>query len=59
MQEKGFTHKKEIESAQDRYQDMVANNDKQIRELRAQVNLKGKDISNLREEVGDLEARLG
>lgn len=37
---------------------MVCNFERQIRELRAHANFKGKDIANLREEIGDLESRL-
>jgi outer membrane protein TolC len=53
-----FSHKKETEGAQDRYQEMVSGYDKQIREMRAQVSLKGKDLHNQREDISDLEQRL-
>ena len=44
IQEQVFNHKREYEAGQERYQDMVNNYDKQIRELRAQANLKAKDL---------------
>lgn len=37
---------------------MCTKYDKQIRELRTQINMKGKDIQNQREEISDLETRL-
>lgn len=58
IQEQVFSHKREYEAGQERYQDMVNNYDKQVRELRAQANLKVKDIQNQREDIQDLETRL-
>lgn len=58
MQELQFQHKKETDDAQERYSEMCSKYDKQIRELRTQINLKGKDVQNHREEQSDLEARL-
>ena len=46
LQEQGFAYKRDSEEAQDRYQEMCSKYDKQIREMRTQINLKGKDISN-------------
>jgi predicted nucleic acid-binding Zn-ribbon protein len=37
---------------------MCAKYDKQIRELRTQINMKGKDLQNQRDEISDLETRL-
>lgn len=59
MQEQVFNNKREYEAGQERYQEMVNNYDKQVRELRAQVNMKGKDLQNQREDISDLETRLG
>jgi hypothetical protein len=58
MQETGFVNKREGEEFQDRYQEMCAKYDKQIRELRTQINMKGKDLQNQRDEISDLETRL-
>ena len=58
IQEQVFSHKREYEAGQERYQDRVNNYDKQVRELRAQANLKGKDIQNQLEDIQDLETRL-
>ena len=44
LQESGFVHKRESEEVQDRYQEMCSKYDKQVREMRTQINLKGKDI---------------
>ena len=37
---------------------MCTKYDKQIRELRNQINMKAKDIQNQREEVSDLENKV-
>mmetsp|Transcript_36983 Transcript_36983/g.56659 ORF Transcript_36983/g.56659 Transcript_36983/m.56659 type:complete len:82 (+) Transcript_36983:992-1237(+) len=58
MHEMKFQHKKEADDATDRYQHMCNSYDKQIRELRTQVNMKGKDLHNQKEEVADLETRF-
>ena len=58
MKEMQFQHKKDIDEANDRLQDMSSKYEKQIRELRTQISMKGKDIQNQRDEISDMETRL-
>jgi hypothetical protein len=44
LQETGFVNKRESDESQDRYSEMCAKYDKQVRELRTQINMKGKDL---------------
>ena len=53
-----YQHKKDMDDANERLQDNGTRYEKQIRELRSQMSMKGKDIQNQREEISDLEARL-
>ena len=41
-----------------RNEEVSANFERQIRELRTQISMKNKDIANFREEQSDLETRL-
>ena len=44
MKEMQFQHKKDIDDANERLQDVSSKYEKQIRELRTQISMKGKDI---------------
>lgn len=58
MKEMQFQQKKDIDEANDRLQDVSSKYEKQIRELRTQISMKGKDIQNQRDEISDMETRL-
>ena len=58
LQDLKFEHKKENDEAEERYSEMCIKFEKQMRELRTQINLKGKDMQNQREEQSDLEQKL-
>ena len=58
IKELQYQHKKDIDDANERLQDNGSRYEKQIRELRSQMSMKGKDIQNQRDEISDLESRL-
>ena len=58
LQEQGHSAKRNLDQQETRHEDLVTNFERQVRELRSQLNMKNKDASNLREEVVDLEQRL-
>ena len=58
LQDSRHQSKKDLEEAQEKYDNACSKYDKQIRELRAQINLRAKDLSHAREETQDLESRL-
>ena len=47
-----------MDALEKRNDEVSANFERQVRELRTQINMKNKDIANFREEQSDLESRL-
>jgi len=53
IQDQGHQAKRDLDHQEKRNEDVVTNFERQVRELRSQLNMKTKDVANYREEVAD------